>query len=208
MKKKFWVISTVLLVLSATSTTFAVTTAYFSESAFLSAIGPGYYLEDFDAFTYESYTGGPLGFGPTNGFSYTMSSPGGLFSGYSNMSTNMESDALNIDFTGSPVTAVGGYFWPTDEDGGDLIGPISVSLSDGSGVSHVNLPSASSSTFLGFVTDGAAFISMSVSGSGINDWFPTVDHFYVGQQIPAPGALLLGGIGAGLVGWMRRRRVI
>jgi len=86
---KFWVFSTVLLVLSVSSTAFPATMVFTDETSFLSAIQPGYYLEDFDAFTYGSFTGDFLDFGPTNGFSYTMSSlPDGLYSGDGNMSTN------------------------------------------------------------------------------------------------------------------------
>jgi hypothetical protein len=207
MMRRFWIFYAVLLILTITGTTSAGVTAYFNESTFLNAISPGYYLEDFDAFTYGDI-GGPLDFGPVNGFSYTMSATTGLYANDGSMTTENLNDALNITFTGLDVTAAGGIFWPTDEDGENQTGPIYVSLDDGSGVYHVNLPSASSASFLGFVTDGAAFVSMSISGPGVTDRYPTVDHFYAGAAVPAPGAILLAGLGAGLVGWMKRRRTI
>jgi len=47
-----------------------------------------------------------------------------------------------------------------------------------------------------------AYVEFSAGGN-----FFTLDDFTF-QTIPAPGALILGGIGAGLVGWLRRRKAI
>ncbi len=47
-------------------------------------------------------------------------------------------------------------------------------------------------------------------GFGLNGYSNTIDIFTINysQPIPAPGAIVLAGIGAGMVGWLRRRKSI
>lgn len=206
--KRFWNLLAgtlvVLTVVSAASGAIVIN----DEASFLSAIQPGFYLEQFNGFTAERFYASPLGFGPTNGFAYDMSADNGLYSFPGIMSTSEAGDALVIDFTNSPspVTAVGGNFWPTVSTGGDPVGIIKISLSDGTD-EVVTITDPDSHPFRGFVSDGALFTSMSIKTDyTVNPIFPTVDNFYVGQVVPVPSAVLLGIIGLGYAGRRLRRR--
>jgi len=73
----------------------------------------------------------------------------------------------------------------------------------------------------GFIYDGTSWTSLDypgatqtyaygVDGSNIVGIYQDASDRWHGFQyvIPAPGAMLLGGLGVGLVGWLRKRRTL
>jgi len=159
----------------------AATTIYTNESAFTANVTPGFYLEDFDAYLFGSFSNRTLSLSGGSGFAYTISTtPGvsGLYSGDGNMSTDSHSDALLVTFTGAAVYAVGGFFFAADLDGNYQTGNIVITLSDGT-IQTSSPPDTI--TFLGFISDQAITSIKIDAPDNIMDSWSTMDHFYVGS---------------------------
>jgi hypothetical protein len=196
--------ATALLALSASPV--LAGTYYTSEAAFLANVGPVRYTEDFSNFTF----GNPLNGSQTswvapgaNGFGFTANAVGGLWSNLSALSTNNAFDPIIVNFSGSPVTAVGGNFTNTDINGNVIPGTIIVTLSDGSTQQLVN---QTLSSYLGYTSNGPTLTSITVvpQQSATNGW-AQIDHFTVGTQIPEPTAVCVLAGGLGLLVLRRRR---
>ena len=126
---------------------------------------------------------------------------GGLFVDIGYFSTNSAGQTLTFDFSapGLSIQAVGGNFFATDSSFNVVPAIVAVQLDDGT--SYVNLMTLESS-FVGFISTGAAISSITLSLPLASDLYPTVDRMVFGV-VPAPGAIALLGL-AGFVGLRRR----
>ncbi|HOX02769.1 MAG TPA: hypothetical protein P5555_05695 [Candidatus Paceibacterota bacterium] len=186
-----------------------------NENTFKSYLLPGYYLEDFDGYTDEtgdkSFQGTELllSYGSW-GYEITPDPGiGTLYSLNSAMSVSERDDGLKVEFTGASVTAVGGFFYPANYDGGYLSRSIALELNDGTTQTFTFDPT-SDPKFRGFRSSDVPIssITIRVVQSGDSAW-AAMDHFYVGGAVPEPvgvatmtGVVLLGG--AGLMRWRKR----
>jgi hypothetical protein len=206
-----FVIAIVLLLLAIPASATAI--QYSSKDEFLAALQTPYFFEDFDQFTYGGFISPSLELEKEN-YLVVLSAANRLFSGNGNMSVDCAKDHLIIDFSGSltgnytPITAVGANFWPADFYGNSVVGPVRVTLSDGS---VYESDTASSGTFVGFTsTDGLAFQRLEFAIPTelcTSCYWPTIDNLYVGSAIggadtpipnPEPSSMLL--LGSGICG--------
>jgi hypothetical protein len=180
-------------------------TWYNSEASFVSAIQPNPYIEDFSNFTFGSPLDGtqltwaaPGG----NGYGWTASAPGGLYSNVSALSTNFGNDPVTINFTAGNVTALGGNFTNTDITGAQIPGTVTVTTSDG-GVQSITSNPAS---FLGYTsTVPIVSVTFTATSAATNNWVQ-IDHFYTGTAGTVPEPASLSVIGLAVAGLATRHR--
>lgn len=205
--KKF---SLTLLTLSACSMSSVLTSD--AAAALATYSNFGYWQSDVTATgnsvateTFNSYNGFyPSLSGTTGGIAWNADASGGIFIGHISsglFSTNNPGAAAT--FTFSPgVFSVGGNIFGTDYVFNYVEARITVVLSDGS--SYIGRTTGPAD-FVGFISDGAAISSLTLSATGPtpSGTYVTMDNLYLGV-VPGPSSLALLAC-AGLTAARRRR---
>lgn len=169
-----------LLVGTGASAAFAQTTVYNDLTAFKNASGSDLYCEDFANVPTGAIPIGGLNFGPVNGYSYNVDSPGQLFNDVGIISTNFAFDMIIVTFNGAPVSAVGGNFWSTDIAFNVIPGRVKLTLSNGF-IEEYDVSTIT--TFKGFTTDAPiTSITVECVDNGIGNQWPTMDNLCVGKK--------------------------
>ncbi|MEI7776521.1 MAG: PEP-CTERM sorting domain-containing protein [Verrucomicrobiota bacterium] len=201
-----------LLTAGAISTGTAGILTYTDQSAFLTALAPGYFLDDFAGVP----NGGINGVSSTrsgNGFSVTYTAPeGGLFSVPGAMSTSSATDNLVATMGGNSIFAFGWNSYLTDFNGTfqPFVGTTVTAFAT-NGIDPDSPLSASvnaTSIFFGWIsTTPITSITMNSGAGGGTPKFNTMDNIIVGVAAPEPGTFGMLALGAtGLILARLRRK--
>jgi hypothetical protein len=213
MKRSMIAVMSVVAVMAAAGPSLGTMITYTGETAFKTAIQPGYYQEDFNYAPWLALGNGigPTTFGPSvNGWKYQLSCAGtnGLDGsptpgGGGAVSTWWETSTINVAFTGPLPTAVGGIFWVTDPTGTFVSGG-TVTLTLNGGGTYTYTDTSDYPAFTGFISD-SPITSMTITPAGARR-YATMDHFIVGT-VPEPSTLVLlaGLVGMFALGYLRRK---
>lgn len=202
-----------LLGVFAVANASAAIITYTDQVSFLAALG-SYYQEDFELL--GSLTN-PTPFSGS-GFSYDISSSGTLtpyiIDGDTALSVNEPFDNILINNFGGAPTAIGGFFYFDNNDGGFAdagLGIITVSNGVDTDVSvNVSGPYSPTSNFFGFISTAGPITSLTYErAAGDFPGYVDVDDLIVGttdaSQVPEPGSFALMGTGLLFAGWLGRR---
>jgi len=198
-------------------------TTYTTKSAFLSAL----------PYSYDNQTASTLGLGNlgpskffSNGtFSYTASSPGGLYgigqAGSAALSTNSSPDSMLFNGFANTITdpfipaingihAFGGNFYLTNSSESLVSGTMSFTfrLADEAFDRTLSVGVSSTNQFFG-ISSTAGIASFRLDSVGTGSLFNTTNDIVVGV-VPEPSTLVMAGIGfvgACLAGLRRKRRL-
>jgi hypothetical protein len=192
----------------------ATITVYTSRSSFLAAVTAAATDTFNDLSPGTAYTG-PLArsAGPYNYLASAGSGSPVLYgAGTSDdaaLSTNLPTDTITFSGFAPGVSAVGGFFFGSDNNGAFLRrGSITVSATDGSANASQTVNFALQSNFIGFVSN-TPLVSVVASSSYRNTTTPVwvaVNNLTLASPVPEPTthALLLAGVG--VLAFLARRR--
>lgn len=176
---------------------------------FLSALSSSF-TETFESLTPGSTLPNNTAFSG-NGFSFTAAGgPAGLFAFLPNPSgstvslstADVSAATLTFSFAPGTVNAVGGDFFLADFNNDPYVGPVTITLSNGT-MTTFSSTTAPPYPFRGFIADAGFLTSLTMSAAAYN----AADNFVVGLAgVPEPSSFVLCGLGAASVIFFRLRR--